>query len=148
MWIVPWTREPVNSVWTMPFVPCTVLTCDVTVHVLKKKKKTPQMWVWKRRSRPTLNECLDRTYCVSAFSISRFLLLFFFFGTCLGNNFHYYGYCLWTAATQFDFSAHQWVLCTIHGIHKPHFLTTFSLKMGLTILFTHLKIILLLYFQF
>ena len=86
----------------------------------KKKKKTPQMWVWKRRSKPTLNECLDRTYCVSAFSISRFLLLFFF-GTCLGNNFHYYGYCSWTTATQFDFSAHQWVLCTIHGIHKPHF---------------------------
>ena len=32
--------------------------------------------------------------------------------------------------------------------HKFYFLVTFSLKMGLTILFTHLKIILLQYFQF
>ena len=32
--------------------------------------------------------------------------------------------------------------------HKLHFLTTFSLKMGPTALFTHLKIILLQYFQF
>ena len=33
-------------------------------------------------------------------------------------------------------------------IHKLHFSVTFSLKMGFTILFTHLKIILLQYFQF
>ena len=32
--------------------------------------------------------------------------------------------------------------------HKFNFLTTFSLKMSLTVLFTHLKIILLQYFQF
>ena len=32
--------------------------------------------------------------------------------------------------------------------HKLHFLSTFSLKMGLTVLFTHLKIILLQCFQF
>ena len=32
--------------------------------------------------------------------------------------------------------------------HKPHFLVTFSLKMGFTTLFTHLKIILLQCFQF
>ena len=32
--------------------------------------------------------------------------------------------------------------------HKFHFSETFSLKMGLTILFIHLKIILLQYFQF
>ena len=41
-----------------------------------------------------------------------------------------------------------WVLCTIHRIHKLHFLTTFSLKMSHTALFTHLKIILLQCFQF
>ena len=29
----------VNSTLTMPFIPYTVLTCDVTVHALKKKKK-------------------------------------------------------------------------------------------------------------
>ena len=33
-------------------------------------------------------------------------------------------------------------------IYKFRFLTTFSLKMGSTALFTHLKIILLQYFQF
>ena len=41
------------------------------------------------------------------------------------------------------FFAHQWVPCTVHGTHKPHFLAIFLLKMGPTILFTHLKIILL-----
>ena len=41
-----------------------------------------------------------------------------------------------------------WVLCSIYGTYKPLFLVKFSLKMGLTILFTHLKIILLQYFQF
>jgi len=44
--------------------------------------------------------------------------------------------------------SHQWVLCTVHETHKPHFSVTFSLKMGLTTLFTYLKIILLQYFQF
>ena len=39
-------------------------------------------------------------------------------------------------------------LCTVHGPHKLHFLSTFSLKMGHTALFTHLKIILLQCFQF
>ena len=39
-------------------------------------------------------------------------------------------------------------LCTIYGSHKLHFLSTFSLKMGPTALFTHLKIILLQCFQF
>ena len=29
----------VNSTLTMPFIPYTVLTCDVTVHALKKKNK-------------------------------------------------------------------------------------------------------------
>ena len=38
----------------------------------------------------------------------------------------------------------QWTVhpCTVHGSHKLHFSATFSLKMGLTALFTHLKIIL------
>ena len=48
----------------------------------------------------------------------------------------------------FDFSAMNSDLCTVHGPHKLHFLSTFSLKMGPTVLFTHLKIILLQCFQF
>ena len=38
--------------------------------------------------------------------------------------------------------------CTVHGTHKHHFSTTFSLKMSPTVLLTHLKIILLQCFQF
>ena len=39
-------------------------------------------------------------------------------------------------------------LCTVHKSHQLHFLSTFSLKLSLTVLFTYLKIILLQYFQF
>ena len=44
----------------------------------------------------------------------------------------------------------QWIvhLCTVHGSHRHQFSATFSLKMGPTVLFTHLKIILLQCFQF
>ena len=51
------------------------------------------------------------------------------------------------------FSRNIWLfLWTVHGVHclrthKFYFLATFSLKMDLTILFTHLKIILLQYFS-
>ena len=38
--------------------------------------------------------------------------------------------------------------CTIYGSHKFQFSVTFSLKMGFTVLFIHLKIISLQYFQF
>ena len=38
--------------------------------------------------------------------------------------------------------------CTVHGTHKHHFSTTFSLKMSPTVLLTHLQIILLQCFQF
>ena len=38
--------------------------------------------------------------------------------------------------------------CTVHRFHKLHFSITFSLKIGPTVLFTHLKIILLQCFQF
>ena len=60
---------------------------------------------------------------------SAFFLFFFFFKWKTG--------LLWTVYK-----------CTVHESHKLHFLSTFSLKMGLMILFTYLKIILLRYFQF
>ena len=37
----------------------------------------------------------------------------------------------------------QWVLCTVQGTYKPLFSHKLSLKMGLMVLFTYLKIILL-----
>ena len=69
---------------------------------------------------------------------------FFFFSTRFGCC----GYCSctvqWTVAANFDFSnffdqSQHIVYCL--RTHKFHFSTTFSLKMGPTILFTHLKII-------
>ena len=55
----------------------------------------------------------------------------------------------------FFFKPHYFTKSTVNSArmhcsqtHKFHFSATFSLKMGPTILFTHLKIILLQYFQF
>ena len=42
----------------------------------------------------------------------------------------------------------QWVPCAVHETHKPLFSIKFLLKMDSMTLFTHLKIILLQYFQF
>ena len=42
----------------------------------------------------------------------------------------------------------QWILCTIHETNKHLFSIKLSLKMGLTVLFTYLKIILLQCFSF
>ena len=42
----------------------------------------------------------------------------------------------------------QWVSCTVHEIHKPLFPIKISLKIGFTVLFIHLKFILLQCFQF
>ena len=47
-----------------------------------------------------------------------------------------------------SFSAASVDPCTVHETHKLHFSATFSLKMGLIVLFIHLKIILLQCFQF
>ena len=44
--------------------------------------------------------------------------------------------------------SHQWIQCTVYETHKLFFSATFSLKISPTVLFTHLKIILLQYFQF
>ena len=60
------------------------------------------------------------------------LSLFFFFFFFLAENFEF----------KINFQSH---MSPVHCLrtHKFHFLTTFSLKMGSTVLFTHLKIILL-----
>ena len=85
--------------------------------------------------------------CVLRFC-SSFFFFFFFFSRVLEKR----GYCSytvhWTVTTNVDFSAVNsasvYCLCS----HKFHFSTIFSLKIGPTVLFTHLKIILLQYFQF
>ena len=39
-----------------------------------------------------------------------------------------------------DYFREQCTLYTVHGTHKLHFSAIFSLKIGLTILFTHYKL--------
>ena len=84
--------------------------------------------------------------CAFAFDVCVF---FFFFCTRLWVC----DYCSctiqWTVAANFDFS--NFFSQSVHIVHcswthKFHFLATFSLKMGPTVLFTYLKIILLQYF--
>ena len=96
----------------------------------------------------TVQECLDRTFCASAFSISRFprFSFFLFFGTHLGDNFHCYGYCSCTVAAQFYFSV--FFNISVDSVYYLRDLQTslfnnFLLKMGYIVLFTYLKIILL-----
>ena len=67
--------------------------------------------------------------CVLAMRIYVWLFFFFFLGRSA-------------------FQVWQWVPCTIHKTHKSLFSTKLSLKINHTALFTHLKIILLQYFQF
>ena len=73
----------------------------------------------------TLKVCLGSTFCASKMHVCILAFFFFFELKCLT-------FFLWTV-----YSVH----CS--RIHKFHFLTNFSLKMGLMVLFTHLKIILL-----
>ena len=98
----------------------------------------------------------NQIQCVFVLSVAlrflRFTLSFFFlnithFAEKRGKR-YCSGYCLlnsnrkcWLSVVN---SAH--VHCS--RTHKFHFLSIFSLKMGPTALFTHLKIILLQYFQF
>ena len=88
-----------------------------------------------------------KSTCQSVFCV---FLFFFIFGMCFsfrGQSALFMHY--WALFTHcWALFTHQWVPCTVPGTHKPHFSTIFSLKMGRTILFTHLKIILLQCFQF
>ena len=67
------------------------------------------------------------------FSAFSFFSFFFFFSSRAGFV---------------DFSTLNSAFVHCSWTHKHHFSVTFSLKMGPTVLFTHLKIILLQYFQF
>ena len=58
-------------------------------------------------------------------------------------TFHKFFFFFWSSSNFLTILVWKVFLCTVHGSHKIYFLATFSLKMGPTILFTHLKIILL-----
>ena len=97
-------------------------------HWSKKKKKKADTQDASAQSKHMLSIHLDTEF--GAFR-SAFSLFFFFFGKDR------------VAIMNF-----QWVPCIVHGTHKPLNSANFSLKIGLTTLFTHLKIILLQCFQF
>ena len=83
----------------------------------------------------------------TAFHPSAFCVFFFFFLTRFGKTWLLFMYC------SMNSNRKCWLFCRKQCIvycswtHKFHFLATFSLKMDPTILFTHLKIILLQWFQ-
>ena len=112
-------------------------------NVLKLIQQTPPQYsmpVWIAR-RPAL--CF--VSCVFSY-IYIYIYIFFFVSCSRGQR-------LLFNEQQPHFSyffiplSHQWVPYTVYGTHKYHFSATFSLKMSFTILFTHLKIILLQCFQ-
>ena len=84
--------------------------------------------------------------CASLDTRLCFAFLFFFF-TRFGKTRLLFMYC------SMNSNRKCWLFCSkqcimyCSGTHKFHFLATFSLKMGPTVLFTHLKIILLQWFQ-
>ena len=77
-----------------------------------------------------------------------FVLFFFFFSRILEKRIYCSCTVHWTVTVNVDFSAVNSASVYCSWTHKFHFSATFSLKMGPTVLFTHLKIILLLCFQF
>ena len=81
-------------------------------------------------------------------SLSTFSPFFFFVHAFSPHKRLLFIYCTWTVTTTFDqfYMNSAFVHCL--QTNKFHFLSIFSLKMGPTILFTHLKIILLQCFQF
>ena len=91
----------------------------------------------------TLRHSLDPRF--AAFCVLSFCVFFFFF--CFHTLLEECGYCSINSSRKcWLFSVNSaFVHCS--RTHKFHFLSIFSLKMGPTVLFTHLKIILLQWFQ-
>ena len=91
------------------------------------------------------------TEAASTFVTSYVFVLFFFF-FWFSRVLEECGYCSytihWTVAANVDFSTMNSASVHYLQTHKFHFSATFSLKMSPTVLFTHLKIILLQCFQF
>ena len=99
-------------------------------------------------SKVTLRWCLD-TRCVLVFARFAFSSYFIFWVFTRFRECDYYSCTVsWTIVAKVDFSTMNSALVYCLRTHKFHFSTTFSLKMSPTVLFTHLKIILLQCFQF
>ena len=86
--------------------------------------------------------------CVSVSAFSFFFFFFFFFFHAFSPHLWLlFMYGTWTVAATFDQFSMNNISVYCSRTHKFHFLSIFSLKMSPTALFTHLKIILLQWFQ-
>ena len=83
--------------------------------------------------------------CVLSFFV---FLFFFFLPRLFPQQAVLFMYGIWIVTATFDRSSVNSTSVHYLRIHKFHFLLIFSLKIGPTVLFTHLKIILLQCFQF
>ena len=109
----------------------------------KKKKKLKTQTPDSVQSKRVLSVCLDPLNPRLRFTSCVFVPLFFFHAFWSNAvTVH------WTVIANVDFSAVNSTSVYCLWTHKFHFSVTFSLKMGPTTLFTHLKIILLQCFQF
>ena len=95
-----------------------------------------------------LTRVLGAVWIHVAFKFPVFSPFSFFLGTCFPNKRLLFMHYSWTVVATFDQVFREQCTLTKSSvnsarIHTFHFSTTFSLKMSSTILFTHLKIILL-----
>ena len=114
----------------------------------KKKGKRINLKRSKRGSKLCHSVCLGWRLlrCVSVSTFSPFFFSFFF--TCFPPYKRpLFMYGTWTVAATFDQFYVNSASVHCSRTHKFHFLSIFLLKMGPTVLFTHLKIILLQWFQ-
>ena len=136
------------------------MSLKVNISGLKEKKKKKEKKRPDARRRRTIQTApiygLDYYWLrlrlgPAGVSVFAFFLFFFFFHA-FWDKIYCYGYCSCTVHEQLS----QSLTCqtifsqSVHTVHcsRTHkFHSTFSLKMGLTVLFTHLKVILLQYFS-
>ena len=143
-------NEKVDKNWNL-WDPWTVHLCTLhkrpsqQLQLKRKKKKKKERKCRHNTLKYYPNEHLVRVWITSG--VLSLAFFFFFWHAIQETN----SYCLWIVATLFNFSTLFRISvspCTVYGTYKSHFSVTFSLKMGFTVLFTHLKIILLQCFQF
>ena len=101
----------------------------IFVHLYQKIKYVISKW--------TLKMCLGKNYSTLCLRLWHFTPFFFLIEKHVNIDLPLH----WNVSI-------QWVPCTIHEIYKSIFSIIFSLKMSPTILFIHLKFILLQCFPF
>ena len=100
----------------------------------------------KKEKKKKTNEYVGIHFVVSHQRFTLFFsFLFFSFLACVSEV---CGYCSWIVPANVDYSIVNSASLNCLQIHKYHFLTISSLKMDPTVLFKHLKVILLKCFQF